>query len=281
VSDVESSVALHYRIDGLLDRILAAVAGLGLATDSLRPMDLERVDEFHIGGVAATGELLDRMNLEAGQSLLDLGSGIGGPARYAARRRGASVTGIDLTPGYVAVATELTRRTGLANEARFVVGSILDLPFADASFDAAMLLHVGMNVPDKPRLMAEAARVLRPGGVFGVYEVMRLMPGAFSFPVPWSSAPETSFVASPEDYRKAAGAAGFTVTAERQRGAFALEFFAQMRTRAAEMAASGGKAPPGLQLIMGGDAPLKIGNLVTALEAGLLAPCEMILKKAA
>src|SRR3546814_3455016 len=115
-------------------------------------------------------------------SLLDIGCGLGGAARHFARACGCTVTGVDLTPEYVAVAEALTRMVGQADRVAFRAGSALDLPFEAASFDAATLLHVGMNIPDKDRLCAEAARVLKPGGVFGVYDGMRVGDGALTFP---------------------------------------------------------------------------------------------------
>ncbi len=277
MTGVDPLIARHYEIDGLKERILAALAASGVDVKELRAQDLEPLDEFHIGGVAATADLLDQIKLLPGQDVLDIGSGVGGPARFAASRTGARVTGIDLTPGYVAIATAFSEMTGFDASTRFVVGSALAMPFADKSFDAAMILHVGMNLPDKPKLMSEAARVLRPGGTFAVYDVMRLKPGTLAYPLPWASTPETSFVATPGDYRDAARAAGFVVSAERERGAFAVEFFANVRARAAAAQAQG-KQALGLGLIMGGDAQTKIANLVGALEGGVLAPVEMILR---
>ncbi|MBN9222110.1 MAG: class I SAM-dependent methyltransferase [Mesorhizobium sp.] len=275
---VEPGIARHYDISGLEQRILAALADTGVDVDHLRASDLETVDEFHIGGIAATRELLDQIGLIPGLRLLDIGSGVGGPARFAANNSGADVTGIDLTQSYVDIATSLSKRTGLADRTHFVQGSALDMPFADSSFDAAMILHVGMNLPDKRKLMSEAARVLRPGCVFAVYDVMRLKDGALTFPLPWASDETMSFVATPDDYRSAATAAGFSVTAERPRGAFAIEFFAAMRTRMAAAQAEGKKPPPGVGLVMGEDARTKIANLTAALEGGILAPVELILR---
>src|SRR5690606_33691687 len=108
------------------------------------------VDEFHIGGAEATAALLDQLDIGPDTRVLDIGSGIGGPARTIAERTGARVTGVDLTPDFVETARSLTETVGLS--ADFVVGSALDLPFADAAFDLATLIHVGMNIPDKPRL---------------------------------------------------------------------------------------------------------------------------------
>lgn len=279
MAHVDPQIARHYEIDGLLDRMLSALAATGVDLGRLAAQDLEPVDEFHIGGVAATVELLDQIGLAKGQKLLDIGSGVGGPARLAASRFGVHVTGIDLTQSYVDIATALSDRTGLGDVTHFVQGSALAMPFEDGSFDAAMILHVGMNLPDKAKLMSEAARVLRPGGTFAVYDVMRLRDGAVSFPLPWASAAEISFVASPSDYGEAARLAGFEVRAERPRGEFARQFFATMRARMAAAAAEGKAPPAGIGLVMGADAPLKIANLVGAIENGILAPVEMILRR--
>ena len=278
MATVEPGIARHYDIAGLEQRILAALADTGVDVAHLRAGDLEAVDEFHIGGIAATRELLGQMGLKPGARLLDIGSGVGGPARFAANDAGADVTGIDLTQSYVDIATSLSKRTGMAEKTRFVQGSALDMPFANASFDAAMILHVGMNLPDKARLMSEAARVLRPGGVFAVYDVMRLKAGALTYPLPWASDETMSFVATPDDYRSAATASSFSVITERQRGAFAVEFFAAIRARMAAAQAEGKTPPPGVGLVMGEDARTKIANLTAALEGGILAPVELLLR---
>ena len=278
MASVEPGIARHYDVSGLEQRMIAALVDMGVDVAHLRASDLEAVDEFHIGGVAATRELVGQMDLKPGIKLLDIGSGVGGPARFAANSAGADVTGIDLTQSYVDIATSLSKRVGMADKTRFVQGSALDMPFGNASFDAAMILHVGMNLPDKVKLMSEAARVLRPGGIFAVYDVMRLKDGALTFPLPWASTAAISFVATPDDYRSAASAAGFSVIAERPRGAFAIEFFATMRSRMAAAQAEGRKTPPGVGLIMGDEARTKIANLTAALEGGILAPVELLLR---
>jgi len=278
MATVEPGIARHYDIAGLEQRILAALADTGVDIAHLRAGDLEAVDEFHIGGIAATRELIGQMGLKPGAMLLDIGSGVGGPARFAANEAGADVTGIDLTQSYVDIATSLSKRTEMADRTHFVQGSALDMPFADAGFDAAMILHVGMNLPDKKKLMGEAARVLKPGGVFAVYDVMRLKDGALTYPLPWASDESMSFVATPDDYRSAATASGFSVVAERRRGAFAVEFFAATRARMAAAQAEGKKPPPGVGLVMGEDAHTKIANVTAALEGGILAPVELLLR---
>jgi SAM-dependent methyltransferase len=173
------------------------------------------------------------------------------------------------------VAESLSRRVGLAERTAFRQASALALPFADASFDGALLMHVGMNIEDKPRLFAEVRRALRPGARFGVYDVMRTADGELAYPVPWASAPATSFLAAPADYRRMLKAAGFKVVAERNRAAFAIAFFQEVRAKAA---AAGGSPAVGIHLVMGADFPRKIGNLVAGIEAGLVAPVEIVAK---
>ncbi len=267
---VESAVASHYTSGSLLDRIAAGLAVLGKELASATPDDLKPVDEFHIGGLAATEALFGQVELEAGQKVLDIGCGIGGTARHLVRRFGVTVHGVDLTPEFVETARALCQAVGVP--ATFEIGSATNLPVADNSFDIASLIHVGMNIEDKEAVFAEAARVLRPGGMFLVYDVMRENDEPLEFPLPWSTRPETSFLASPREYALAADAAGFVVTARRDRGDFAREFFARLSARIA------GEGPPpiGLPLIMGEDAATKIANMVHNLQQRRLAPVEMI-----
>ena len=237
---IESEVARHYAHGSLEQAILAALAAAGKDPERLAPLDLAAADEFHIGGLAATRAFAARLAFPAGAQVLDVGCGIGGPARVLAAEGGCRVTGIDLTAEYVRVAEALSRRVGLGDLTAFRQASALALPFADASFDGALMMHVGMNVEDKPRLMAEVRRVLRPGALFGIYDVMRTADGELAYPMPWAAGPATSFPAAPAAYRRMLKAAGFKVVAERNRAAFAIAFFQESRAKAA----AGGGPPP-------------------------------------
>jgi SAM-dependent methyltransferase len=271
----ERDVARHYGRASLERAVLDGLKAMGRAPEDVKPEDLAAVDEFHIGGRAATEEFAAGLGLAPGTRLLDLGSGIGGAARFFARRYGCLVSGIDLTPEYVELAKTLTKLVGPEGQVDFRVGSATDLPFGDSSFDVATMLHVGMNIPDKARLCTEAARVLRPGGTFAIYDVMRTGDGALGFPVPWAGAEAISFLARPADYRRALAVAGFEVGAERSRRDMALEFFRRMRARMAES----GPPPLGLHILMGEDAPAKVRNMIAGLEAGVIAPTEMICRR--
>lgn len=277
MKNLEEQVARHYTRGDLETALIAGLKAIGRDGEApLAPQDLNGLDEFHIGGHEATSGLVARLGLAPGMAVLDIGSGTGGPARHMARAHGVRVSGIDLTPEYVAVAQLLTRRAGLEGSVDFKVGSAEALPYADASFDAATLMHVGMNLPDKAAVFAEVARVLRPGGVFAIYDVMRVGEGELRFPLPWASGPETSFVRQPEEYREALGAAGFAIAEERDRRDFALDVFRRLRARQSQ--ASG---PPalGLHLALGAEAPAKTGNMVANIERGVIAPVEMICRR--
>jgi ubiquinone/menaquinone biosynthesis C-methylase UbiE len=270
---VEDRVAQHYAQGRLEQTITEALAASGADLARLVPADLAPVDEFHIGGRQATVDFAAQLQISPNASLLDIGCGLGGASRYFAHERGCRVTGIDLTVEYVTVAAALAARVGLSEVVTYRQGSALALPFAAASFDGAYMLHVGMNIQDKAKLFAEVRRVLKPGAVFGIYDVMREGDGDLAFPVPWASTPETSFVAGAADYRRLLEAAGFAVHKERSRREFAMEFFRQLRARAAD---ADGPPPLGLHLLMGPTAPQKVANMIDNLQRGLIAPIEIV-----
>ena len=270
MSKPDNGIVEHYTKSGLFERIIEALGKLGKTAGTIEPKDLKLVDEFHIGGIEATEDLLAQIEIRKSAQVLDIGSGIGGMTRHIVAHYGANVTGLDLTPEFVNTARRLTELVGL--NAEFRVGSALEMPFNANQFDLATLMHVGMNLPDKPKLFAEVNRVLRPGGCFAVFDVMQIGENHPNFPLPWSNRPETSFLEKPETYLDAAAAAGFTLTARRCRGDFARDFFKKLSASLA------GSTPPplGLGLLMGEETQTKVGNMVAAVSAGDIAPVEMI-----
>jgi len=269
-------VADHYGDDSLLDTISNGVTRMGKTTGDLTIEDLAPVDEFHIGGAAATRAFLENLGVEARDHVLDVGCGLGGASRFAAATYGCHVTGIDLTREYVETGIELCRWLGFEDRVRLVHGNAMATDFANATFDKVFLLHVGMNIPDKVALAEEAWRVLRPGGVLGVYDVMRMAGGDLTFPVPWSTTPTTSFVATPGEYRSSLEEAGFMVVEERDRSAAAAQFFADLQGSTSQ---TEGPPPLGLHVVMGADAPDKVRNMIGHVLDGTLAPVEMIAQK--
>lgn len=209
----------------------SALDAAGMDRATLRPADLAPVDEFHIRGRAASVEIIAALDLGADSHVLDLGSGLGGPARTLAELTGCRVTGVDLTPEFCEVATALSEWTGLSDRTHFRVGDATATGLPDAAVDAAVTVHVAMNISDKPALYAEAFRVLRPGGRFVVYDVLQGEGGEVRYPVPWAMDSSTSFLATTEDMRALLPAAGFEVVSEVDSTDQSLVWFKEMRAR--------------------------------------------------
>ncbi|CAN5142585.1 class I SAM-dependent methyltransferase [soil metagenome] len=269
---IEQKVSQHYTHGSLETAILEALAKSGKDIERLAVADLMHADEFHLGWRAATVEIGKALKLTPQMRLLDVGSGIGGPARYFGETSGCRVAGIDLTEEFVTVANSLTRRVGLSDRVTFKQASALSLPFNKAEFDAATLIHVGMNIADKAQLFSEVRRVLKTGAVFGVYEVMRTGEAELPYPMPWAMTPETSFVETPDTYKRLLTAAGFTIESETNRRDMVLELAAQMR----EDVARNGAPPVSLSLLMGPSGRERLANVMSTLQAGTIAPVQII-----
>lgn len=267
----EAKVAKHYTRGRLEDAILEALAKAGKDPTDLTAADLAPVDEFHVGGIEATKNLAAQMDLRPEFRLLDVGCGIGGPARYFAAEHGCKVTGVDLTEEFIQVAKSLTRRLKLDHLVEFYYASALALPFGPATFDRAYMIHVGMNIMDKAALYCEVRRVLKPGGLFAIFDVMRAADGPLRFPVPWALTEDTSFVAEVHAYREALEAARFRITHQEGRRAFGVEFIVRNMARIAQ----GGPPALGVHLLVGETAKPMLSNVLAMMEEGILDPIEL------
>jgi ubiquinone/menaquinone biosynthesis C-methylase UbiE len=250
----QQDISTHYTHGNLVAAIRSGVESLGKTIDSVTVDDLAPVDEFHTGGRQASEHFIDQLGVTPDMHILDVGCGLGGPARFVASRYRCRVDGIDLTPEYIETGRVICGWVGLNDRISLHQGSALSMPFADGAFDGAYMLHVGMNIEDKAKLCSEVHRVLRPGSLFGIYDVMRTGDGELTYPVPWATTAESSFVADPARYRRALQAAGFAVIAELNRRDFAITFFDQFR---AKTMAAGGPPPLGLHVLMGRNAPTR------------------------
>jgi SAM-dependent methyltransferase len=272
----QQDISTHYTHGDLVAAIRSGVEALGKTIESVTVDDLAPVDEFHIGGRQASDDFLSQLGLRPEKHILDVGSGLGGAARFVASRYGCQVSGIDLTPEYVETAKVICGWVGLGEQISLHQGSALSMPFADRAFDGAYMLHVGMNIEDKTRLCSEVSRVLRSNSLFGIYNVMKVGDGQLTYPVPWATTAASSAVAEPGQYESALRAAGFTVVAERNRRDFALAFFEQLRSKTA---ATGGPPPLGLHIVMGRNTPDKVKNMIENISSGRIAPVELIARK--
>jgi SAM-dependent methyltransferase len=210
MSDTDAKVADHYGSDDLVNRILSALTGIGVPVERLSADALFPFDQLHGRQLAATEEHVARLQLTPSTRVLDVGSGIGGPARYMAFTSGCSVMGIDLTDAFVTAARELTTRCGLGDRVKFQVANALAMPFADASFDAAACQYVAMNIADKTMLLREVFRVVRSGGRF-MFSAVVTGKGEPRYPLPWARDPGVSFLVSEADLRKQFGECGWRI----------------------------------------------------------------------
>lgn len=165
-TQINSAIDFYDRHPISAQIILAKLEEARGTLEGLQPEDLFAHDQDHYGGLAANDALAVAARIDLGSEVVDLCAGLGGPARYFARRYGADVTGIELTPARVAGAAELTRRVGLDRQVRVLEGNVMDLPLPDAGYDAVVSQEALLHVPDIARAFAEAYRVLRPGGRF-------------------------------------------------------------------------------------------------------------------
>lgn len=265
-------VDAHYGHADLVERVLAALVAGGRDVDALTLEDLAPIEEFHIGGREASARLAELAGLAAGQRVLDVGAGIGGPARFLAHDLGCRVTALDLTEAFCAVARELNRRTGLADRVEVVHGNALDLPFPDGSFDVVWTQHAAMNIEDRERLYAELRRVLPVGGTLALNDVVAGPGGEPYYPVPWAPDASISFLRTAGGLRDVLERSGFRVQLWNDRTAYAIAFADRIAERFAQ-----GAPPVGLHVIVP-ELPAKLANVRRGLAEDSLALVETVLE---
>lgn len=270
------AVESHYARGKVLSSILDALRAAGKDLTRLSPPDLAPVDEFHIRGREATVELAARAALKRGQRVLDVGSGLGGSARYLAAEHGCRATGIDLTQEYVDTATALARMVGLDSLVDYRRASALDIPEAAGSFDVVWTEHVQMNIADKRRFYGEIARVLVPGGRLIFHDIFRGH-GELHYPVPWADMSSISFLAAPDEVREILQSVGLRLLDWEDTTARSLEWF----TTAVQRIKASGPPPLGLHLLMGETALAKLDNMGRNLGEGRIVVAQAVAEKLA
>jgi MPBQ/MSBQ methyltransferase len=260
----DERINLHYGGTDLCARILDRLREAGKDPDRLTRDDLAPFDEFHSGGRESTRELARFAGLEGGMRVLDVGSGVGGPARTLAAEFGCRVTGIDLTREFCRAAEMLTGKVGLAAQVDFRCGNALELPFADASFDVVWSQNTLMNIEDKARLFRGIGRVLRPGGLFAFEAVLAGPVAGLRVPVFWADCADLSFLSTPAQTKALLAGAGFS---ERRWEDTTPRTVAAQRKRSAAIAREG-QSVLSLGVIVPTDTALKIGNGLANNEEG-------------
>jgi SAM-dependent methyltransferase len=271
MNDTTSMVRQHYSAAALTDRIKAALAGVTPEDRPLTIAQLAPLDQFHTRGILATVELAGVAGLAPSSRVLDLGCGIGGPARYLAATFGCTVTGVDVSPGFIDAAEYLTARCGLADRVTFQVGDALHLRFEDGAFDRVFLQHVAMNIEDRAALYAAIRRILAPGGRFATYDLV-LRDSDVIYPAPWARNASTSFLRTEAYTRDALENAGFRAILWRDDTQTALDWF---KTAMAGPPPSG----PNLGVIMGPDFAAMAANLARNIRENRLGVLSAVLAR--
>lgn len=271
-----SDISDHYTQGGLLSRLEASLSEDGVDPASPTLEELAPYDQFHGRGLEATEDMANRLAVSATDRILDIGSGLGGPARYMARRFGCRIAGIDLTAEFCEVARLLTARLGLEDRVSFDQGDALATPFGDAAFDGAYSMNVSMNIADKRAFYREVRRVLKPGGWFALSEVAQGPGGEPDYPLPWAATAASSFLATPEATCADLEAAGFKIESLRDTSGEARDFAARSRA----IVEAGGKPPHrAVMLALGDRAREAMANSGRAAKEGRTAPIEILCRR--
>ena len=268
----EQPIADHWAKGDVYTLILSALEKAGKPLQGLTVEDLAPVDHFHARGFPATVDLADRLAVKSNSHILDIGCGLGGPARYFAKRFHCKVTGIDITPAFVEAGSQLTVLLGMEKQVTIEQGDGQHLPYADGVFDGTYTQHVTMNVADRRLFFGEAYRVLKPGAFFALTEHGLGSAGSLHHPVPWSVDGSGAYLVEPSETRSLLDATGFQDVVIEDTGR---EYLAAYK-HAMHLAAQGALPPLGMHILMGESAPQKLRNAARNIEEGRTHPVRVL-----
>jgi len=271
---VNTLIENHYTKTQLFEDILERLKMQGINPDSISRNDLSKVDEFHVRGAEVSREIAKEINLNDIR-VLDVGCGIGGPARMLADEFNCNVTGIDMNHEFILTAKKLSELVGLTNKTEFLQGNALELPFKSGSFNVVWTQHVQMNVNDKARFYAEIARVLNDMGIFIYYDIFRTGNEELDYPVPWANDSSISFLGTIQNMENILKNLGLTKVQTTDQTEKALAFFTNMFERNTPNSSQ----IAGLDLIMGASTPEKFGNLLKGIKENKIVLQSGIYKK--
>jgi SAM-dependent methyltransferase len=272
---VTNAVADYWAKGDVYGLIVSALSTMSKPLEGLTIEDLAPVDHFHARGFPATAELADRLPIKAGQRVLDIGCGLGGPARYIAKRFQCHVSGLDITEPFVEAAKKLTALLRMEQAVNIEQGDGQRLPYPDSHFDGAYTQHVTMNVADRPGFFAEAFRVLKPGAYFAHTEHGLGPAGDPHYPVPWSADGTGAYLVPPSESRAVLERTGFEDIVVEDTGA---KYVAAYQT-AIERAERGELPPLGIHILMGETALQKTRNAARNIQEGRTHPIQLTCRK--
>ncbi len=265
MKDFSSITEKHYYRSNLLEEIISRLEKQGIDLSKVKRKDIAGVDEFHVRGAQVSKELAESIDLENAK-LLDVGCGLGGPARMLADEYGCQVTGIDLSQEFIRTATNLSELVGFSNSTKFVCGDATKLPFEDGSFDVVWTQHVQMNIKDKEKFYSEINRVLTDKGIFLYYDIFKKGNQEVTYPMPWASDSAISFLSPPTEMEKTLIDLKFKNLQSVDQTDNGIFFFEKFIEQIDQL------GPPklGLNVLMGATTKTKIFNLLSGLKEGNL-----------
>ncbi|MEP0262906.1 methyltransferase domain-containing protein [Dokdonia sp.] len=274
MGDLNQSIENHYLKEGLYEDIIHRLKEQNIALDTVKRSDIAGVDEFHVRGAAVSRELANGIDLQ-GASVLDVGCGLGGPCRMLADEYGCQVTGIDLSHEYIRTASNLSKLVQLGDKTTFTQGDATALPFEDNAFDVVWTQHVQMNIPDKKKLYSEMHRVLKTGGHFLFYDILKKGDEEISYPMPWASTVYLSFLFKAEEMDHLLQDLGMIHKQTIDQTQAGIGFFDILVARLKEF----GPPKMGLNVLMGETTKPKLMNLLRHLKEGKLELKSGVYKK--
>lgn len=165
------TMQLYSRVERIYDDLRQA--GIG-DDDRLTVEALSPFDQYHYHGTAAVETAISVLDIGPTSRVLDVGSGLGGPARVMAARTGCRVTALELQRDLDRVAQSLTARCGLAPQIDHVCGDVLETPLEPGSHHAVVSWLALYHIADPVRLFARLAHAVVPGGGLYIEDFYRL-----------------------------------------------------------------------------------------------------------
>ncbi len=206
---ISQRIQENYAIEAIGDRVQQALEMAGLGTGPLQWSDLAPFDQFHVRGLEATEELAKDLQLKNGQTVLDVGSGLGGPARHLAAVHKVHVTGIDLMSDFIEISNYLSKRASLKDKLIFTQADATELSFPNEAFEVVWTQHVAMNIQNKAKLYKSLHRVLKRSGKLAIYDAVQGNDQPVLYPTPWARDQGVSFIATESRMKDALTEAGF------------------------------------------------------------------------